>query len=56
MALTGAERAQRLRDDRKRKGLVKKEVWIRPEHSETLKQIEKQLRQESYSIQLIYDK
>lgn len=39
MALSNAERQQRLRDKRKAEGLVKRNVWIKPEHDEEFKKI-----------------
>lgn len=50
MTLTNAERQQNLRDRRKAAGLVKKAVWIRPEHEEPLKAIEGYFRHEGVKV------
>lgn len=50
MALSSTERGRALKERRKKLGLKRAEIWIRPEHSETLKRVEKILQKEEDSI------
>jgi hypothetical protein len=48
MPATSTERSKKLRQKRKEQGLVRKEVWIRPEYSEGLKDVEGYFQVEGY--------
>ena len=43
-ALTAAERNKKLRDSKKASGLVKVESWVKPQHVEAMKALEKECR------------
>ena len=44
MALTNSQKQQRRRDKLRAIGLVKVELWVKPEHKQYLKGVEKTLR------------
>ncbi len=44
MALTNSQKQQRRRDKLRAIGLVKVELWVKPEHKQYLKGVEKKLR------------
>ena len=44
MPLTSSQKQQRRRDKLRASGLIKIELWVKPEHKQYLKSIEKTLR------------
>lgn len=50
---SSAHYQRKYRERLREQGLIKKEVWILPEHSKTLMGLEKQLRQPAVSTQLV---
>lgn len=46
MASTSTQRVNKTRQAKRERGLVKVEVWVKPEHKQAVKALEKELNKE----------